>query len=150
MQKIEKEKHTNFLNHKTSEEQADQIDLSQINKSNKCINSAQINSKVTGVKWLKGTVAIVGVSIILGIREELLKTDKQNVKVTFFRGGTIEDMGDDMKPILKREPNYIILHVGTKKATNLTTPVSSIYQRSLEHFLNLINSHKYIYNKKFF
>ena len=55
-----------------------------------------------------------------GIREELLKTDKHNVKVRFFRGGTIEDMEDNIKPILKREPDYIILHVGTNNATNLT------------------------------
>ena len=39
-----------------------------------------------------------------GIREELFKTDKHNVKVSFFRGGTIEDMEDNITPILKREP----------------------------------------------
>ena len=55
-----------------------------------------------------------------GIREELLKTDKHNVKVRFFRSGTIEEMEDDIKPILRREPDYIILHVGTNNATNLT------------------------------
>ena len=43
-----------------------------------------------------------------GIREELLKTDKHNVKVKLFRGGTIEDY---TKPILKREPNYIIIDI---------------------------------------
>ena len=59
LQEIRKEKHTNFLNLKKYEEQADQIDLSQRNKSNECINSAQINSKVTDVKWPKGTVAIM-------------------------------------------------------------------------------------------
>ena len=102
------------------EEQADQTDLSQRNKSNECINSVQINSKVTDVKWPKGTVAIVGDSIMSEIKEELLKTDKHNVKVRFFRGGTIEDMEDNIKPILKREPDYIILHVGTNNATNST------------------------------
>ena len=55
-----------------------------------------------------------------GIREKLLKTDKHNVKVRFFRSGTIEEMEDDIKPILRREPDYIILHVGTNNATNLT------------------------------
>ena len=44
LQEIRKEKHTNFLNLKTYEEQADQIDLSQRNKSNERISSAQINS----------------------------------------------------------------------------------------------------------
>ena len=57
-----------------------------------------------------------------GIRKELLKTDKHkhNVKVRFFKGGTIEDMEDNIKPILKRELDYNILHVGTNNATNLT------------------------------
>ena len=55
-----------------------------------------------------------------GIREELLKTDKNNVKVKLFVGGTIEDMEDNIKPILKRELDYIILHVGTNNTTNLT------------------------------
>ena len=55
-----------------------------------------------------------------GIREELLKTDNHDVKVRFFRGGTIQDMEDNIKPILKREPDYIIIHVGTNSATNLT------------------------------
>ena len=80
MHETRKENHTNFLNLKIYEEQADQIDLSQRNKSNKCINSAQINIKVTDVKWWKGTVVIVGDSIMLIIGEELLKTDKHNIK----------------------------------------------------------------------
>ena len=57
---------------------------------------------------------------MLGIREELLKTDCHNAKVKFFRNGTIEDTEDNIKPILKRELAYIILHVRTNKATNLT------------------------------
>ena len=48
-QETRKEKHTNFLNLKTYEDQAYQINLSQKNKSNECINSAQIYSKVTDV-----------------------------------------------------------------------------------------------------
>ena len=56
-----------------------------------------------------------------GIREELLKTDKHSVKSkNVFRGGTIEHIEDNINPILKREPNYIILHVRTNNATNLT------------------------------
>ena len=55
LEEIQKEKHTIFLNLKAYEEQADLADLSQINKSNKYINSAQINSKAVDVKWPKGT-----------------------------------------------------------------------------------------------
>ena len=55
-----------------------------------------------------------------GITEEHLKTDKHNIKVSFFRSGTIEDMEYDIKHILKREPDCIILHIGTNNAINLT------------------------------
>ena len=55
-----------------------------------------------------------------GIREEFLKADIHIVKVGFFRGRTIEDMEDIIKLFLKREPDYIILHVATNNATNLT------------------------------
>ena len=54
------------------------------------------------------------------IKEELLKTDKDDVKVSFFRGTTIEDMEDNVKPILEREPGCIILYVGTNNTMNLT------------------------------
>ena len=56
-----------------------------------------------------------------GIREELLKTDNHDVKVRFFRDGTVKDMEGNIKLILKRGPDYIILHVGTNNATNLTS-----------------------------
>ena len=56
---------------------------------------------------------------MFGIRK-LLITDKHNVKARFFRGGTTEDMEDNIKSILKREPDDIIIHVGTNNATNLT------------------------------
>ena len=113
MEEIRKEKHANFFNLKTHEEQADQTGISQRKKSNEHRNFAQIISKVTDVKWPKGTVAIVVDSIMSGRKEELLKTDKHNVKVRLFRGGTIEDMKDNIKPILKRKQDYIILYVGT-------------------------------------
>ena len=140
MEEIRKEKHTIFLNLKAYEEQADVADLSQINKSNEYINSAEINSKAVYVKWPKGTVAIVGDSIMSGIREELLKTDKHNVKVRFFRGGTIEDMEDNIKPVLKREPDYIILHVGTNNATNSTA--RDILDKLLQLKSKIINARK--------
>ena len=47
-----------------------QYNLSQRNKSNEYINSTQINSTVTDVKWPKGLVAMVvdSMTIMSGIR----------------------------------------------------------------------------------
>ena len=50
---------------------------------NECIYSTEIISKDTDVKWPKGTVAIVGDSIMSGIRD-LIKTDKHSEKVRFL------------------------------------------------------------------
>ena len=103
LQEVRKEYRTNFSNLKKYEDQAAWTDLSQRNKSNEVINSSQINSKVTDVKWPKGTVAIVGDSMMSGIIE-LLKTDKHDVKVRFSRGGTTKNMEDNIKPILQKLP----------------------------------------------
>ena len=54
-----------------------------------------------------------------GIRKEF-KTDKHNVKVRFFKVGAIEEMEDNINLILKRKPDYIILHVETNNKTKLT------------------------------
>ena len=75
-----------------------------------------------------------------GIREELLKTDKLNVKVRLFRGGTIEDMEDNIKAILKRELDYIILHVGINNATNLTS--RDVLDKLLQLKSNILNARK--------
>ena len=57
----------------------------EINQTNiSILPTAQINSKVTDVKGPKGTVAIVGDSIMSGIREELLKTIKTQCKSKVF------------------------------------------------------------------
>ena len=34
---------------------------------------------------------------------------------------TIEDMKDDLKPILKREPDFDVIHVGVNNANNIIT-----------------------------
>ena len=63
---------------------------------NEYIDFAQINSNVKDKKWVKVTIAIVGDAIMWGIRKELLKTDKHDVKVKFFRSETNEEMEDNL------------------------------------------------------
>ena len=55
--------------------------------------------------------------MISGICEKQLSS-KQNVKVRFFPGSSIEDMYDYLKPLLKKVPKTIILHVGTNNCVN--------------------------------
>ena len=53
-------------------------------------------------KWKKGTTLIVGDSVLEGIR---------SVKVRIFPGATTHDMYDYLKPLLKENPDNIILHI---------------------------------------
>lgn len=39
------------------------------------------------------------------------------VKVNAFPGATIEDMADYIKPILRKKPEELVLHVGTNDLT---------------------------------
>ena len=60
----------------------------------------------------KPITVIAGDSIIQNIRGwELSKTSK--VVVKSFPGATIQDMEDYIKPLLRKEPDNIILHIGT-------------------------------------
>ena len=85
----------------------------EINQTN--INSAQIYWKVTYVKRPKGTVAIAGDSIVSVITEELLKTEKHDVKARFL----LVELQRTWKIILSlsREENRIILFFMSQPAT---------------------------------
>ena len=42
----------------------------------------------------------------------------QQVKVRSFPGATTHDMKDYIKPLLKKKPDNVILHIGTNNAVN--------------------------------
>ena len=65
-------------------------------------------------EWPKGTTLIVGDSMIGGVQEYRLRYLKAKVRV--FPGATISDMHDYIKPLLKKKPTNIILHVCTNDA----------------------------------
>ena len=52
-----------------------------------------------------------------GIKEALL-APRNNVKVRSFPGATISDMRDYMRPLLRKKPSRILIHVGTNDAPN--------------------------------
>ena len=60
-----------------------------------------------------------------------LSNSSTRVIVKSFSGATTSDMEDYLKPILRKEPNKIILHAGTNDITHLTA------QRVAEGVLNL-------------
>ena len=68
--------------------------------------------------WPKGTILITGDSIISGIAEKKF-TGPTKVKVRSFPGATIMDMRDHIKPLVRKKPAKIILHIATNDATDL-------------------------------
>ena len=68
--------------------------------------------------WKKGTVLIVGDSVVPGLRESK-KSFRRNMKVRFFPGARIQDMYYYLVLLLRKRPDKIILHVGTGDATHM-------------------------------
>ena len=67
--------------------------------------------------WRKGTTLIAGDSILYGIDEKKI-CQNGSVKVRVFPGATIEDLKDYyIKPLLRKQPSKVILHVGTNNAS---------------------------------
>ena len=49
-----------------------------------------------------------------------LVRNNYKVKVRCFKGSTVEDMYHYLYPLLQKEPDYLILHVGTNDCTHHT------------------------------
>ena len=61
---------------------------------------------------------IAGFSIVTAIEENKILRRWRKVNVKPFPGGTIEDMYDYIKPLLKKFPKNKILHIGTNNTVN--------------------------------
>ena len=78
----------------------------------------------TPTQWAKRTMLIVGYYMLHEIDENRLSGAKPNsIKVRIFRGATIDDMKDFLKPHLKRSPTNVILHVATNNSINDSSSV---------------------------
>ena len=58
--------------------------------------------------------------MVNGIDEKRLSEKHDNVKVFHFSGARTEDINQYITPIMKKQPDYLILHVGTNDATTNT------------------------------
>ena len=67
--------------------------------------------------WPSGTCVIVGDSMVNGIDEKRLSKKHGNVKVFHFSGARIEEINQYIAPIIKKQPDYLILHARTNDAT---------------------------------
>ena len=70
-------------------------------------------------KWKKGTTLILGDSILLGLREHKM-SHRRSLKVCYFLGARIADMKYYSVPLFMKQPECIILDIGTNDAPFLT------------------------------
>ena len=69
--------------------------------------------------WKKGTTIIIGDSILSGLRE-LKMSKRKTIKVRTFPGATIGDIKFFVVLHLRKNPDKIVLHVGTNDAPHAT------------------------------
>ena len=106
----------------------------QLVKSDKGTKNISLKNEIHH-KWSKNTTLIVGDSIASGIEENRISRQWRKVKVKSFPGATIEDMYDYIKPLLKKCPKNIILHIGTNNTVNDTSRIVLDKLLSLKAFV---------------
>ena len=84
------------------------------NAINKIQDKNTISSNNSNIhKWPRKTVLVASDSMMSQLDEQRLSREGYNVKVRSFKGSTISDMYFYLYPLLQKEPDYLILHVGT-------------------------------------
>ena len=120
---MREEKHKEYLhnagcksplleNNKSNENQKQCDNLQDRNVDKKQPKETNNNSL-----WPSGTCVIVGDSMVNGIDEKRLSKKHGNVKVFHFSGARIEEINQYIAPIIKKQPDYLILHARTNDAT---------------------------------
>ena len=86
-------------------------------------NNQRANNRPRNAKESNPTnVVIAGDSMIKHINAHRLSKANTKVRVSTFPGSTTLDMNDYIKPILRRKPDKLILHIGTNSLKGRETP----------------------------
>ena len=120
-------------------------------RQDKRTDSDQRNSQDYHIK--KPVTVIVGDSMVKNVRGWDLSNQKNKVIVKSFSGATTEDMEDYLKPILRKEPKNLILHVGTNdlkamEPAHLSNSIESLAVNIEENSPNTIRVHLSFTTKK--
>ena len=71
-------------------------------------------------KKRNNNVYIAGDSMLNGLHERKTKKRNGNVKVRAHPGATLTDMPDYLKPISRKQPSHLIIHLGTNDIKSQT------------------------------
>ena len=95
-------------------------------------NSNEDNLQQHEHTWKRGTVLIMGDSMLYGVGEKKLSKNEAG-KVRCFSGSKIKDLHHfHMKPLLTKKPSKVILHDGTNDAVNKEATTDQILDALLD------------------
>ena len=115
---------------------------------NNGINYSPVNANVTNIhvnelkntfselntthKWPPHTILIASDTMLQNLDETRLSNNNFNVKARSFRGSLIKDMYNYLAPLLRKKPEYAVLHVSTNDSTTIS---SDNVLKELKHYL---------------
>ena len=115
----------------------------RIDVSNEGMPTGKRNNSATTIreeKQVSETIAkdkckrvyVVGDSIVSGLSEKGL-SKRHTVKVRSHPGDTTEDLADDIKPIMRKNPDLVIIHFGTNDITNNRVNTKEKLQETIDY-----------------
>lgn len=126
--KKKKKKKKNALNIAVEEKDKCLEDHTSISPPEPPASEDQGNQSVTS----KRLVFVAGDSIIQHVHGWELSDSQTHVAVKSFSGAKTEDMEDYLKPLIRKEPDELIIHIGTNNIKGNETP-----RMVAEHVVNL-------------
>ena len=105
----------------SNNDDSEERDERQPIQSNSNQNKDRISKQKENAKQdnrAKPSVTILGDSIVKHVEVQRVQQSmqyKQRVYVKYFNGADIQDMTDFSKPIIRRKPDKVILHIGTNE-----------------------------------
>ena len=98
-----------------------------VNELEKSFNRNTIKEKPVNTPPPVKNVFIVGDSIVNGVNPNRFKDCKNlNISVKPFGGSTSRDMLDYIKPIVRKRPDILVVHVGTNDLTNSVDTIENL------------------------
>ena len=109
--------HKNNLQPSAKDNQTNQIKANSEKISDKSNLGKMSNQVIKAHNWPKGSCLVIGDSMLEGLDERKMSS-KRVVKVRKFPGATTDDMYHYLMPLIQKQPDNVILHVGTNGASS--------------------------------
>jgi lysophospholipase L1-like esterase len=98
---------------------ASNLNASKLNNKSVEYNFPEDQSPTFNAKHTKNVTVVVGDSMVKNLQGWRLSTEDNHVVVKSFAVATTSDMEDYVKPVIRKEPQKLILHVGTNDLKKL-------------------------------